>query len=792
MKKKPAMLLTLSAMAVLGLASCGGPTTSEPGSSIKPDVIDSMSTVITKKGLTIDDASGSASVKVFTASADGLYEAGTTIAFEVKAKEFSDITGIYFQGVLLSEEPGSFSVTMPNVDATIKVTTRVYGEEGLLDPSEVDETVMPKLAADKKGDYESVKAAYAKLTAALEKSADVEKTFLGTFQASGKDTPVIKGAMDLGSSSGETSWKGTFGANNQVFLEGRDDDGNFLYKQRGYDSFGHYYEESQAVVKPSIAKSMVDLNGNYSAGRHTIVAKNVIADTTAEGEPATAAAGEILQKDAEKAIHSTGIGQALIDNYFTAGQTYNFVDEQKTVEGDTEIVSYKAKVVALDSVLAEDKKSFTTTLQAVLPATLVKRYTLKCTFDGDGLLTHVEQSVETIDKKFFDEETLTFTEGEEFTTVNFFTMDAARAYKKDIAYNDLSKYAMTDYSVKFATERITDGNTTVQLENNEVYAFGTIESIKYTSNTLALDSAAIINPVCLGFKEGFEDMGEFDATNQYVTLKETGKVVLLFDNLFGQTKEVELDVKTPKVFKITGSISAANAFANTPITVKAIGSPSKADNLELDLDLGDNATEATFVKETEKDENGNTVFTITPKLEGKLEGSVFAVGNPSVKYKFSAAVLEKPSYDKVMANLTSFTIGMHEKYGSGWYEYEKALNFNFNAPVDGVGTGQWQSEYVDVYGDSNYWHGTFRYTVVNNNGVPEFKLTKSTAETDGTYKDLAIYANASYTIGSFSVTSNATMTFTTDRAFLNTADGRTEFTMTVKDSRLDLNKGTEK
>ena len=129
MKKKPAMLLTLSAMAVLGLASCGGPTTSEPGSSIEPDVIDSMSTVITKKGLTIDDASGSASVKVFTASADGLYEAGTTIAFEVKAKEFSDITGVYFQGVLLSEEPGSFSVTMPNVDATIKVTTRIYGEE---------------------------------------------------------------------------------------------------------------------------------------------------------------------------------------------------------------------------------------------------------------------------------------------------------------------------------------------------------------------------------------------------------------------------------------------------------------------------------------------------------------------------------------------------------------------------------------------------------------------------------------------------------------------------------------
>lgn len=227
------MLLTLSAMAVLGLASCGGPTTSEPGSSIKPDVIDSMSTVITKKGLTIDDASGSASVKVFTASADGLYEAGTTIAFEVKAKEFSDITGVYFQGVLLSEEPGSFSVTMPNVDATIKVTTRVYGEEGLLDPSEVDETVMPKLAADKKGDYESVKAAYAKLTAALKKSADVEKTFLGSVEVKGKNTPVVKSGLNLGSSSGETDWKGTYGANNQVFFEGRSGD-SFLYAQRGY------------------------------------------------------------------------------------------------------------------------------------------------------------------------------------------------------------------------------------------------------------------------------------------------------------------------------------------------------------------------------------------------------------------------------------------------------------------------------------------------------------------------------------------------------------------------------
>ena len=791
MKKKPAMLLTLSAMAVLGLASCGGPTTSEPGSSIEPDVIDSMSTVITKKGLAIDDASGSASVKVFTASADGLYEAGTTIAFEVKAKEFSDITGVYLQGVLLSEEPGSFSVTMPNVDATIKVTTRIYGEEGLLDPSEVDETVMPKLDADKKGDYESVKAAYAKLTAALEKSADVEKTFLGIVEVKGKNTPVVKSGLNLGSSSGETDWKGTYGANNQVFFEGRSGD-NFLYAQRGYDSFGHYYEETDTLQKPSIAKSMVDFNASYS-DRHAIIAKNVIADTTAEGEPAKAGAGEILHKDAEKAIHSSGIGQALIDNYFTAGQTYNFVDEQKTAgEGDAEITSFKAKVIALDSILAKDKKSFTTTLQAVIPATLVKRYTLKCTFDGDGLLTHVEQSVETIDKKFFDEETLTFTEGEEFTTVNFFTMDAARAYKKDIAFNDLSKYAMTDYSVEFATERITEGNTTVQLENNEVYAFGRIESIKYASNKLALDAAAMINPVCLGFKEGFEDMGEFDAKNQYVTLNETGKVVLLFDNLFGQTKEVELDVKTPKVFKVTGSVSTANAFASTPITVKAIGSPSTADNLELDLDLGDNATEATFVKEAEKDEDGNTVFTITPKLEGKLEGSVFAVGNPGVKYNFSAAVLEKPSYDKVMANLTSFTIGMHETYGSGWYEYEKGLSFNFDAPVDGVGTGQWQSEYVDSYGDSSYWHGTFRYTVVNNSGVPEFKLTKSTAETDGSYKDLVIYANASYTIESFSVTSNSTMTFTTDRAFLNTSDGRTEFTMTVKDSRLDLTKGTEK
>lgn len=791
MKKKPAMLLTLSAMAVLGLASCGGPTTSEPGSSIKPDVIDSMSTVITKKGLTIDDASGSASVKVFTASADGLYEAGTTIAFEVKAKEFSDITGVYFQGVLLSEEPGSFSVTMPNVDATIKVTTRVYGEEGLLDPSEVDETVIPKLAADKKGDYESVKAAYAKLTAALEKSADVEKTFLGTFQVSGEDTPVIKGAMNLGSSIGETSWKGTFGANNQVFLEGRDDDGNFLYKQRGYDSFGHYYEESQAVVKPSIAKSMVDLNGNYSAGRHTIVAKNVIADTTAEGEPATAAAGEILQKDAEKAIHSTGIGQALIDNYFTAGQTYNFVDEQKTVEGDTEIVSYKAKVVALDSVLAEDKKSFTTTLQAVVPAVLVKRYTLVCTFDGDGLLTHVEQKVETTNQKFLNEEDMTFAEDATFTTINSFSMDAARAYKKDIAFNDLSKYAMTDYSVKFATERITDGNTTVQLENNEAYAFGRIESIKYESNKLEMGGAAIINPVCLGFKEGFEDMGEFDAKNQYVTLKETGKVVLLFDNLFGQTKEVELDVKTPKVFKVTGSISSDKAYTETPITVRAIGTPKQADNLELGLDLGDNETQATFVKEAEKDENGNTLFTITPKAEGKLDGFVFAVGNPDVKYKFHADVLGKPDYDTIIHNLTTLTIGMREEYYGSWSDYAKGLYFNFNAPVDGVGTGQWQGVY-DEDGDITYYHGTFRYTVTNNNGIPEFKLTKATPETDGSYKALAVYVNASYTIESFVVESNTTMTFTTDRYFLNYSDGRTQFTMATQDSRMDLTKGTEK
>lgn len=791
MKKKPAMLLTLSAMAVLGLASCGGPTTSEPGSSIKPDVIDSMSTVITKKGLTIDDASGSASVKVFTASADGLYEAGTAIAFEVKAKEFSDITGVYFQGVLLSEEPGSFSVTMPNVDATIKVTTRVYGEEGLLDPSEVDETVIPKLAADKKGDYESVKAAYAKLTAALEKSADVEKTFLGTFQVSGEDTPVIKGAMNLGSSIGETSWKGTFGANNQVFLEGRDDDGNFLYKQRGYDSFGHYYEESQAVVKPSIAKSMVDLNGNYSAGRHTIVAKNVIADTTAEGEPATAAAGEILQKDAEKAIHSTGIGQALIDNYFTAGQTYNFVDEQKTVEGDTEIVSYKAKVVALDSVLAEDKKSFTTTLQAVVPAVLVKRYTLVCTFDGDGLLTHVEQKVETTNQKFLNEEDMTFAEDATFTTINSFSMDAARAYKKDIAFNDLSKYAMTDYSVKFATERITDGNTTVQLENNEAYAFGRIESIKYESNKLEMGGAAIINPVCLGFKEGFEDMGEFDAKNQYVTLKETGKVVLLFDNLFGQTKEVELDVKTPKVFKVTGSISSDKAYTETPITVRAIGTPKQADNLELGLDLGDNETQATFVKEAEKDENGNTLFTITPKAEGKLDGFVFAVGNPDVKYKFHADVLGKPDYDTIIHNLTTLTIGMREEYYGSWSDYAKGLYFNFNAPVDGVGTGQWQGVY-DEDGDITYYHGTFRYTVTNNNGIPEFKLTKATPETDGSYKALAVYVNASYTIESFVVESNTTMTFTTDRYFLNYSDGRTQFTMATQDSRMELNKGTEK
>lgn len=786
------MLLTLSAMAVLGLASCGGPTTSEPGSSIKPDVIDSMSTVITKKGLTIDDASGSASVKVFTTSADGLYEAGTTIAFEVKAKEFSDITGVYFQDVLLSKEPGSFSVTMPNVDATIKVTTRVYGEEGLLDPSEVDETVMPKLAADKKGDYESVKAAYAKLTAALEKSADVEKTFLGSFQASGKDTPVIKGAMDLGSSSGETSWKGTFGANNQVFLEGRDDDGNFLYKQRGYDSFGHYYEESQAVVKPSIAKSIVDLNGSYSAGRHTIVAKNVIADTTAEGEAATAAAGEILHKDAEKAIHSTGIGQALIKNYFTAGQTYNFVDEQKTAgESDAEVVSYKAKVVALDSVLAKDKKSFTTTLQAVVPAVLVKRYTLVCTFDGDGLLTHVEQKVETTNQKFLNEEDMTFAADATFTTINSFSMDAARAYKKDIAFNDLSKYAMTDYSVNFATERITDGNTTVQLENNEVYAFGTIESIKYTSNTLALDSAGMINPVCLGFKEGFEDMGEFDAKNQYVTLKETGKVVLLFENLFGQTKEVELDAKTPKVFKVTGSISSNKAYTETPITVRAIGTPKQADNLELGLDLGDNETQATFVKEAEKDENGNTLFTITPKVEGKLDGFVFAVGNPDVKYKFHAEVLGKPDYNTIIHNLTTLTIGMREEYSAGWYDYAKGLYFNFNAPVDGIGTGQWQGKYEDD-GDITYYHGTFRYTVTNDHGIPEFKLTKATPETDGSYKPLAVYVNASYTIESFAVESNTTMTFTTDRYFLNYSDGRTQFTMATQDSRMELNKGTEK
>ena len=52
--------------------------------------------------------------------------------------------------------------------------------------------------------------------------------------------------------------------------------------------------------------------------------------------------------------------------------------------------------------------------------------------------------------------------------------------------------------------------------------------------------------------------------------------------------------------------------------------------------------------------------------------------------------------------------------------------------------------------------------------------------------------NASYTIESFVVESNTTMTFTTDRYFLNYSDGRTQFTMATQDSRMPLNKGTEK
>ena len=125
---------------------------------------------------------------------------------------------------------------------------------------------------------EGYSAADAQAELAQYPDADGEKTFLGSFQVSGKDTPVVKGAMNLGSTSGETSWKGTFGANNQVFLEGRDDDGNFLYKQRGYDSFGHYYEESQSIVKPSIAKSMVDLNGSNSTGRQTVEIADRVVD----------------------------------------------------------------------------------------------------------------------------------------------------------------------------------------------------------------------------------------------------------------------------------------------------------------------------------------------------------------------------------------------------------------------------------------------------------------------------------------------------------------------------------
>ena len=540
------------------------------------------------------------------------YSAGSVITFRVNVeKDYLDLDCVKYDGnVIYPNNEGVYSIVVLNKDTTLETFTVNRGEENLLEVSDVNEEVVPQTAEELKAAIENAKVAESKYlsTATYESTYDETK-----------------------------SLKATVGYNGVVEVEG---------KSLPYSSSNLYSYER--VERGFFNDRLYELEEGTTSTTYSKAAtvKAIVPDGT-ENLLAT----QITNSDAALATSTSGFIDTILKKFF--GTSYSFVTTD----------NYGWKEIQVSSTVSEDNKSYTTTASAYY-SSYRRCISFAAEFDGDNFLKNV--SFEALDYGYDDieEYDVTVGEGDDAVTTTYHrpiegaeptktqnvNVNFTRGYRSKVEGTDLSSYATSDYDVS-VDYRIPGDYTTYSVgDDNIIYNSAEMKFVFRQKESRPI----FFLPTLVGAKE--DGFVTFDAYNTPI-VSNVGDFTLVFDNGFGELKEVPLTSVRPAAKSMTASLSSSTIYNGESVDVITSITPAGADqSVTVTLKEGSSAD-----VEITQNENGSWSVKGVTNGEGTLV--VTSVANEELYKELIFTVEDKPDIDSIKSFLTSTTL-----FGklSGW------------------------------------------------------------------------------------------------------------------------------
>ena len=711
--KKHIALFTLSAAALMGLSACsgnGGDTKSssaEPVSSseVTPSEESSIesSEIDLSVALTIDAPEG-VEVDIDDAPVDGKYHAGDEVSFTVTATDTYPsnkvINGVTVNGhSVVADSTGAYYFVMGKNGATIKVSEKTIGDIAIESIKDVDTTAIPTLAKADYADTEKV-TAFVKSIADIVKAGDATHEKLlrgGEFSISNSPISGYELSDTVGYSGSINSGRGSIYATGdkiKVEISATTGNGNHTFKysvENGYadeDQTLYYKRNTSWGAQSSYydhgAKADPDNLFVYhvvSDEAETVDTKTMIKASEAKSHSTSFALGTVFASQCFSDAYTAGIAKTSSDKF-----TREIKDVKTTVADDGK--SYSMDIVAFDLSNLDGAQFF--------------KYVYSFTVDGDGFVSRLAvHKYKYTNKDYWDSENDTLTADAKADSDSFTDFTLYRGYKYDeslVETTDVSSYKMNDYDIQICAQNDWSGTFYTSLSDvaeGDTLTFEvgtTIKSFAYRDYTSG-------NAVLLPTFKGAKDDGFITETVSYSTttysIDKVGETALLFDNWFGDIKEVPVKFVTPGPHGIDATLSASTVVLGDSITLTASVTPASASQ-EYTVTLAENdPTESTLKK------NEDGTYTITPAKVGNSSVIITSSVDTSVTKTVNFAVAGPATLDGVKSLLPTVTFvnGSADKNKLGW----DTININFNA--DGTGSA------VAYYGSNSYGNPSFTWTI---------------------------------------------------------------------------------
>lgn len=555
------------------------------------------------------------------------YSAGSIVEFTVSVEKANlELDTVTYDGkVLLANNEGVYSFVVLNKDAEIATTVVERGSEDLLVVSDVNPEAVPQDPAA--------------LKVALENARTVESEYLSS--------------AEYDSTYDETrSLKAVVGHNDVVVVEGRNlpyaSSNLYSYErtERGFFN-NRLYEIEEGTTSVTFSKAAT--------------LKQVVADETETLLP-----NQVKESDAKLAASTSGFIDIVLEEFF--GNTNSFVPTD----------NYGWKEITYTVEVSEDNKSYIASASAYYSS--YRRFiTFEAEFDGDNFLRRVD--FDALDYGYNDVEEFDVTEGEgdeavtttyhkpvegaEPTKTQKMDINFTRGYRSKVTGTDLSSYATSNYDV-LIDYRVPGEYTTYTVgEDGMIYNSA---ELKFTYRQAEVKPIFFL-PTLIGAKE--DGFITFDSYNTPV-VSNVGEFTLLFDNGFGEIKEVELTSIRPAAKSMTASLSSSTIYNGESVQVNAEITPAGADQ-SVTVTLKEGSTAA-----VELTENEDGIWNVKGITNGTGTLVVTSDANSDLYKEVSFTVADKPNVDAIKTFLTSKTLLGKM---SGWGNH--FVNFNED------GTGQY-------------------------------------------------------------------------------------------------------